>query len=151
EGRDARVLFGSPGSSQPIVLSSATNTLSDAIPGVTLNLLGTSVSPVTIGVARDPDSAAAALKSFADGYNSIADRIAELTKFDATTSTRGILLGDSTVEQLQFELSQLVNKIVPGAPRGFDRLSSVGITVTNGGELSFDEDRFQQQYAADPQ
>ncbi len=151
EGRDAKVLFGPPDSTQPLVLTSATNTLADAIPGVSLNLLAASDQPVTVNVARSADTPAAALKAFVDGYNAIADRITELTKFNSETNQRGLLLGDATVERIQSRLASLVTKRATNGSAGFDRLSSVGVTVSSGGKLSFDEDRFRAQYDANPQ
>lgn len=151
EGRDAKVLFGPPDAAQPLVLTSATNTITDAIPGVSLNLVSASEQPVTVSVARNADTPAAALRAFVEGYNAIVDRIAELTKFNSETNQRGLLLGDATVERIQSRLASLVTKRAANGVAGFDRLSSVGVTVASGGKLSFDEDRLRSQYDANPQ
>jgi len=150
EGRDAKVLFGPPDASQPLVLTSSTNTLVDAIPGVSLNLVSTSDQAVTVSVARSADTPAAALRAFVDGYNAIVARIDELTSFNSDTNQRGLLLGDATVERIQSRLASLATQRVTGAVAGFDRLSSVGVSVSSGGKLSFDEDRFRAQYDANP-
>src|SRR5205823_652680 len=62
---DATVIFGPTTTDTPLVLSSATNTLTDAIPGVRLDLVGLSGQSATVSISQDADSIARSLSLFA--------------------------------------------------------------------------------------
>ena len=51
------------------------NTVNSVIPGVTLNIVGTSASPVTVSLASDPTQLSSALQSFVDNYNTLHDAV----------------------------------------------------------------------------
>lgn len=150
DGRDATVIFGPADSANPLVLSSTTNTLSGVIPGVTLNLRGTSTSPVTVSVARDPAAISDALKAFVDAYNNIVDRISALTSFNADTNQRGLLLGDSTTSRVSARIASFISKSVSGTTGSLRRLSDVGVRFGSGGKLEFDQTRFDAAIERDP-
>jgi flagellar hook-associated protein 2 len=101
------------GSSQ----TSASNTVTSALPGISLNLLGaTGGSPVTINVGQPaPDTATITtnLQDFVTKYNSVLEdiksRLEEQPVPNAQTDadrTKGVLYGDSGLQRL---LSQLRN------------------------------------------
>lgn len=72
------------------------------------------------------------------------------TTSDGTTYRKGILLGDYSVGQIQDQLSAMIQTIVPQGGK-YRILSSIGMGVDDSGKLTFDEDKFNQAYADDPQ
>lgn len=151
EGRNATVVYGAPGAAQGIVLTSTSNTLSDAIPGVSLSLVSASETPVSIDITEDPSAAADAVKAFVDALNTVIDRIAEASRFNATTNQRGVLLGDSVASRISARLQQAISLVSPGATPGVDRLSAIGVRFGAGGKLTFDRARFEEVFARDPE
>ncbi len=150
EARDATVLFGSPEADAPLVLTSSTNTLEDAISGVRLELVGPSDQPVTITLTHDVESISADLSSFVSAFNSAISQIDDLTRFDPETESRAVLTGDSTVRRVRQRLVDLVNRTVSGLPPTMNRLSRVGITLSGGSSLQFDEQDFRAAIESDP-
>lgn len=148
--QNAAVFLGSSEVSDPVLLTSNTNTLANVVPGVTLNLAGASNNPVTVTVSQSADTAVNTLRSFVNNFNALTQRIAELTRFDPATNARGILLGDAAVSGMVAGLFNALQGPVSGAGR-YTLLSQVGLTVGANNQLSFDENRFREAYAADPQ
>jgi len=150
EARDAVVFFGGADSSAVMPIVSSTNTITKFIDGVTLNLTGTSSAPVTVTVARDADKVVESVKTFVKAFNDVVDRIKSLTKYDATTNTRGLLLGDGTISVVQNRLYGLLNATVAGADAGFTRLTSVGLYVGDGAKIELDENRLRKALTDNP-
>lgn len=149
EARNAVVLLGDGNSDTPLVITSSSNTLNDAVPGVRLDLVGVSEQPVTVTVSRDTDAIATDLASFVTAFNSVINKIAELTSYNADTETRAVLNGDTTASRIRYQLTNLTTRTVPGLPSTMNRLSQIGITFAAGGTLSFDETRFRQALDSD--
>lgn len=151
EAQDATVLFGPPDSSAPVVLRSSSNTLSEAIAGVRLELISASEDPVTVTVKKDTSSITKDLSSFVTAFNAVVTTLDSATSYDPETEARGILQADSTASRVRSSLFNLVNKTVSGQPTSYNRLSSVGITLKSGGSLSFDQQKFLEAMEKDPE
>lgn len=149
EARDAVVFFGGQESPDSIRIVSSTNTVTGFIQGLTLNLTGTSSDPVNVSVSRDVDKMVADVSTFVSVFNGAIGQISTLTKYDADTNTRGLLMGDQTVNTIQSRLYSMVTGTVADADPNYRRLSDVGLTIGDGAQLKFDEEKFRAAYAAD--
>lgn len=146
-----------------IDVESASNSVTDAVPGVTLDLNAVTSGNQTVTVATNTDSAEQAISDWVDAYNSLADTSTELTKFtsddasdtDSTTSstddgTTGPLIGDATVRNVQRQLQNALN-----GNSGSDQLQSlsqVGITTDPlTGKLKLDKDALHTAIEESPQ
>lgn len=147
--QDAAVLYGGQGSSNPLLITSSKNTLSNLINGVTINLVGATNTPVTLNVTQDPSAISTDLQNFTTDFNGIINSINTQTQFDTTTNTGGLLLGDATTQQIQEQLYNIVNTTVSGAGQ-YRSLADIGLTITDGAALSFDPNKFAAAFAADP-
>lgn len=129
--------------------SSAVNTITDAIQGVTLNLLKDS-SQSTITLASDPSVAQKAVQSFVDQYNSVKSFIADKLSYDPDTKKAGDLFGDSMLQGIQSRLRSMIgSEFYATDPK---LLSDVGIKVVDKeGTLSFDTAKFNDMLASNPQ
>lgn len=150
EARDAAVLLGPPDAENPLLLTSASNTLTDVIPGVRLELVGTSDQPVTVTVSKAPDGIVSGLSNFVAAFNMALSTIDKLTSYDAEAEERSILTGDSTARTVRQALVNLVNKQVAGSGTQFNRLSSIGITFSSS-SLKLDEDKLRRYLENDPE
>jgi len=120
-------------------ISSASNTVKGVIPGLTLNLQGTSSSPVTLSVAPDTSQASTAIEQFVSDYNTLISAVN--TQFTYTGGVgEGVLSGDSTVRTLQSDLLQSIDYTYKPASgtTTMPNLSSMGITMNSDGTLSVD-------------
>lgn len=149
EAQDAAVFFGDTGSAEPLLVTSSTNQLTNVIQGVTVNLQGVSDRPVTLNITRSADSVVTQLQTFTDTFNQMVDKISDLTKFDTTTNTRGLLLGDNTIQQIQSSMYDMLQTVVSSAGK-YRMLADVGLTLGDGAKLTFDADKFKAAYANDP-
>lgn len=117
------------------------NEVSDAISGVTFNLLSVGTSTVT--VTSNNDSIVENIKTFVDEFNKSLDSIRSVT------ATEGALNSDGGIRSIE---SFLVSKIfaqVSGVG-SFDSLLAIGITTGEdfdaaaGSKLSIDEDKLRE-------
>jgi flagellar hook-associated protein 2 len=127
-----------------LAVSSATNTLTDNIPGVTIKLLATTTtgygsgsevkSPLTMGISEDVTPAVKNVSDFVTAYNKLNKSLADLTKYDAATKTAGLFQGDSSVVGLQNILRNMLGSASLGATS--QRLSDVGVERQLDGSLT---------------
>jgi flagellar hook-associated protein 2 len=134
-----------------IAIRSSSNTVTDAIAGVTLSLAGTNVgAPTTVSVTQDAGPATTAVQTFITAYNALQTTITSLTKYDAANKQASILTGDSTVRLVQSQLRSLIGGSVSGAAAGVDTLSAIGITTQTDGTLALDTTKFNAALTSDP-
>jgi flagellar hook-associated protein 2 len=125
-----------------ISISSATNKLTDTIPGLTLQLSQVTTGPVEIDVSNDLDAARNNIKSFVDAYNSLNTTIATATRYDEATKVAGPLQGDSTAIGLQNALRGMMRSVTNSSP--YSRLSEIGIEIKSGGKLEINATKLDE-------
>lgn len=123
-----------------ISISSASNTVTGALPGITLNLLSANPNAVSLGVAPDTSAASTAINQFVSDYNTAIQDLNSQFTFSTSTNSEGPLATDSVVRNLQSELMQAVDyTYTPSSgTTTMPNLSSLGISVNNDGTLSVD-------------
>ena len=122
-----------------ISISKASNTISDAIDGVTLNLTKENTpATTTLTVARDTVGIQASVQSFVKAYNDLNKTVTDLTKYDAATKKASTLTGEATVRTVQDQMRAAFNTALPTAGGGFTALSDIGITFQKDGTLKLD-------------
>lgn len=122
-----------------ISISKSSNTITDAIEGVTLNLLKANTpATTTLTVARDTAGTQAAVQSFVNAYNSLNKTLTDLSRYDAATNKSSILTGDATVRSVQTQLRRVFNTALPTAGGGLTALADVGISFQKDGTLKLD-------------
>ncbi|MDA8589774.1 flagellar filament capping protein FliD [Luminiphilus sp.] len=131
-------------------VSSASNTVTDVIDGVTLNLLSATSSAITIDVKTDTDTIVADVQAFVDKYNAYASLFKDLTKYDATTGTAGALQGDSTARSVMSQIRSELGKSVAGLTGSYTSLADLGISIDKSGVMTFTQSTFKTAFAAAP-
>jgi flagellar hook-associated protein 2 len=146
-----------------ITLERNTNTITDAIEGMTLNLKGTTAgSSVSVSVADDTDNTLKVVKDFVEQYNSTVSFVTEKLSVgnpSSETNVAGALSGDSTLMRLQSSLRQMLSggvEIQKGDPsdlnetQKFDFIGSLGISVDRYGKASIDETKLKEVITKEP-
>ena len=120
----------------------ATNTVSDALTGVTLNLKATTSSPATLTLAQAESSAKPKLDALVKAYNDLQSFYKTQSQASADASTRGVLNSDFAVGSMMREI--LTGLMMPmtgvsgAALTGQTDLSALGIKLQDNGQLSVD-------------
>jgi flagellar hook-associated protein 2 len=133
-------------------IHSASNTVSNAIEGVTLTLKAPTEegSTVLLGVERDDAAIQDSAKKFVDAYNSLAGTIKSLSRYDVATGAAGTLLGDSMLRNIESQVRKLISSPVSGVNGNYNTLASLGITTQADGKLKLDTVRFNAALEANP-
>ena len=124
-----------------LAVSSASNTLSDTIQGVTLTLKQVTTSPVEVTVGPDTATMRKAVDDFTKAYNDLNTYITDQSKYDPEKKVAGKLQGDAATRTLQGQLRSLV-QATSGASGTFARLSAAGIEMQRNGSLTVNSTRF---------
>ena len=132
-----------------VPLTSASNTVTGAIPGVTLNLLSASPGQtVNLGVQSDASAVSTAINQLVTDYNTAIGLVtsqfnvsSSTNSSGAVTSSEGVLASDPTVVNLQSDLEQAINYLYTpptGTTTSVSSLGDLGITANTDGTLSVD-------------
>ncbi|MCX7982227.1 MAG: flagellar filament capping protein FliD [Syntrophales bacterium] len=121
-----------------VEVTSSSNTITDVINGVTLNLLKADPeTEITVSVERDLDAIISKVNDFVSAYNEVASYIRNQTSYDqANRKTGGVLFADGTLLSVKNELSSLLVGQVWGVNSSFSTLGLIGISVDKYGQLS---------------
>jgi len=132
-----------------LAITSGSNNVTDAIQGVTLALAKVGTTSVTIG--RDPTAAQQGAQAFVKAYNDLNTMLHDLTRFDATGSSSGALVGDSAARTIQSQLRNALSSALAGGNSNTLRvLSQVGMSFQKDGSLTLDNGKLAQMLTTDP-
>ena len=121
-----------------LAVTSKTNTFTDVIDGVTLNVGKVSTSAVQLRIGSDTDSMKKAITDFVKAYNDINTYLSQQTKFDPDTETAGTLQGDRATLSLQSQLRTALTQ-ASGASSTFRSLSDLGLEVQRSGSITVND------------
>ena len=147
--QDASIYLGDS-SEGGILITSSSNTISDVVDGLTLTLTSTDDDPVTITVDHDVESMISVLDGLVEDYNSLLNRIDEISSFNPDTETKGILFADGTLRTVENRVFRAFTGPVPGASGLYTRLSQIGVKYADG-RLTFDQEKFREAYESSPE
>ena len=130
-------------------ITSASNTVTSAISGVTLNLTGTGSS--SLSVAYNSSSIQSAIQGFVNAYNTVNSTINTLTAYDPSTKSAGPLLGDFATLSVQSGLRGILSQPLAGlGNKSITSLGQLGISFQKDGSLAFDTTAFASAAASNP-
>ncbi|RAX16972.1 flagellar hook-associated protein [Pseudarthrobacter sp. AG30] len=146
--QDAEIQLWS-GLATPQSITSATNTFTDLLPGVSVTVKEASATPVTVTVARDDAQIGKLASDLVSGLNGVLAFVSarSAVSTSGTTTSAGIFTGDSTVRDVSQNLLSAASMPVGIPPRS---PSEIGISITKAGTMEFDQDKFAAALAADP-
>jgi flagellar hook-associated protein 2 len=126
-----------------LAVTSATNTVSGAIPGVSLNLLQASGS-TTLTVANDTSAFVTSVQSFVNAFNTAMGTLNQLTAFNpgsnGASGQSGPLIGNAGIQTLRTQLLNLISGQGVGTTPGsaYASLGAVGVSLAQDGTLVLD-------------
>ena len=128
-----------------ISISKASNKVTDAIEGVTIDLLKANPgSTTTLNLAHDTANTQSAVTSFVKAFNELNKTIVDLSKYDATTKQASILTGDSTVRSIQTSLRNEMLNPLTTAGGGLELLTEIGVSFQSDGTLKLDQEKLSK-------
>ena len=137
-----------------VTVTRSSNTISDAIEGVTFTLKGEHPNgpPTTTKVTVTTDTTATAekVKEFVDAYNAVVDFVKKQNELNEDGGAKGPLFGDVTLRQVRHTLRGLVGASVATGNAKYSLLSQAGIKSDTDGKLTFSASDFGDALADDP-
>ena len=133
-----------------LVTTSASNTITDAVPGMSLVLKQTGTSRVE--VKTDPAGSRTAVDNFVKAYNAALKAIGTATTYNAETKTPSSLTGDAQMRGAASQLRNVMNDLLGGlAEQGLDA-KTLGLQTQGypnpDGTLVLDATKFNEAMAA---
>jgi flagellar hook-associated protein 2 len=143
---DAQLVMGGA------TITRSSNTISDLLPGVTLNLMkATAVdAPATsVTVARDLPGMTKNVQALVDGLNAVINSVKTQSAYNATTKKGGPLSGDGGARGISDSILDMVSG---AAGSGLTKvLSQMGIQTTRDGTLTLDTSVLGTAMGSDPE
>lgn len=129
--------------------TSASNVVSNAISGVTLNLQQASAAntPTTLTVSPDTSAVQASIDKFVTAVNGVLSSIKTLTAYDPSTQTAGPLNGNATLQAFQNQLQNILGKVTSGSG-GVKSLTDLGISAGVDGSYATDDTKLGNALSA---
>ncbi len=131
-----------------VPMERATNTVSGAIPGVTLALNAPTSSDLTITVATDAQGLKDKLGEFVDAYNAVVNKIHTEAGYGSLKASNPVLAGDSSLRSISRRLGDTVLKGIGGAFE--DSLAAIGVRFNKDGTLQLKQSELTDAVARDP-
>lgn len=131
-------------------VSSASNTLTDVIEGITLNVSNTTSSTATIVVKRDLAAMNKAISDFVTAYGDLTTYLDQQTSYDAVNKKGQPLQGDRVALSLRSQVREAViaatsaTTTFSGQVGQGSRLADIGITLQRDGKLAIDQTKLDK-------
>ncbi|MDN8616645.1 flagellar filament capping protein FliD [Variovorax ginsengisoli] len=125
-----------------IAITSASNTVKEAIQGSTLTLVNTGTTGLSM--KANTTSVTGAINDFVKAYNSLQSTATTLTAYDADTKTGAALMGDSTLRNLQTRIRQALTTPQAGGTDDFKVLTEIGVSFQKDGTLAVDSTKLDK-------
>jgi flagellar hook-associated protein 2 len=125
--------------------TSSSNTVSDALPGVTLTLTGKSAAdtPATLTVSTNTKTIESNVAAFVSAYNTLAGTFSQLGGYDSTTGTAGPMMGNALLSSIQNGMRNAMYGVVNTGSSTYNSLASIGITTNQDGTISLNSSKLQ--------
>lgn len=128
-----------------IKISKGSNSVSDAIDGVTLKLAQADKDKtVNLTVSRDNSEAKKAVEELVKAYNDLTTTLKDMTAYNADEKTASVLTGDSAVRSIQTALKGMLSQSIAGGEQGYRMLADVGVTPNKEGLLEIDSSKLDE-------
>ncbi len=126
-----------------IDVTSGSNSVTDVLPGITLNLLNEGFGTAKLAVNRDGSAMADKVQAVVTAYNALDTWFGRQTG----TAAGAVLSGDSTVRQVQTKLSSTVT--LDYGTGSLSGLNAVGISLDKDGLMHFNSSTFTSALGTD--
>ncbi len=126
-----------------IAMTRTSNTVTDAIQGVTLNLSAEETGAVTmVTIEHSGDQAQKAMQSFADAWNKMVDFVKTQQTAPKSGAAAPALYNDAFVRTVSGTLSRTLLQTIGGAAADLSTAGLAGLSLDQTGKLTFDSTKF---------
>ncbi|MDR1382835.1 MAG: flagellar filament capping protein FliD [Planctomycetaceae bacterium] len=163
EAHDAVLLYGDISSKNNVVITSNQNIIKDIVPGINVEIKGSSLSPITVSTQGSSAEIKTSIKTYIENINKFLEKYHEATYYNPNdTENVGPLYTDSTARSLYNELMSMLTSRIE-TKGGVQSLMQLGIKVTTNNQdtpdnpyddirfLEFDEETFDTLYKENPE
>ena len=131
-------------------ITSPTDSVTEAIQGVTLNL--TKIGSTSLSITQDSDTVKKNVNSFVSAYNELNKALKDMTaytpsKVKGQKGTGGPLVGDSTTRTIQDSIRRTLTASLEGLSNSSISLSSIGVAFQKDGSLALDSTKLDKALA----
>lgn len=141
---DAQITYNGVSITRP------TNTINDVVSGVTLELLNNSQEEINVSISMNNNSILEEIKLFVENYNTLTQKLDELTKYDEDTKIAGIFNNISDIKYIKSSLNRALS-----TTRWVDNVNEsivgYGLSFNDSGLLTLDESKLQSALSNDIQ
>lgn len=130
-----------------VAVSKDSNSISDVIQGVTINLKTKNTSPTTLTVAHDTASISNSISGFVKAYNDLSKTLKDISAYDPKTKVGAVLQGDGTIRTIQSQLRDVLGTSVVGASGTLNTLSQIGVSFQKDGLIALDNTKLNSAMA----
>lgn len=142
--RNARLTYNG------IALERRSNSITDLVPGVVLDLNAVTQEPATVGVIEDASFAKGELAAYLGKLNGLIGAVKTATRRGVNGESGGPLAGDVTMGAILRQLSSLTTTPIQGVGEAPVYLGSYGVQTERDGTFSIDSSKFAAAFAANP-
>lgn len=145
--QDSIVYLGDP-QNGGMQITNSTNTLTNLIDGVTLELNQTHKTgdaPLRINVGVDNTETQAQVNTFVESYNKLVTALGALTASGSSSTDRGAFAGDASITSLRRELNEMLRTSIDGLD-----ITQFGLSADKDGKLTLDSDKLKEKLTDDP-
>jgi flagellar hook-associated protein 2 len=140
-GRDAQLSING------LAITSAGNTVSNVVDGVTLALRNTTDSAATVSVSANEGAVRTAIDDLVESYNRFVGIANQLTDYNPETGVAGTLQGDFTARSVINQVRAALSGSAQGFDGAFSSLAEIGITTQADGTLQVDDATLSAAFA----
>jgi flagellar hook-associated protein 2 len=120
-------------------ISSSTNAVQDAIPGVTLDLYSPTTGSAMLNLTRDTSGVAGKVQAMVTSYNDAITMLGVVSDPKSTVDTYGAtLVGNSIVSTVKSQIRSLVMGNSNSPSGSMTALRDIGVTIDQTGKLQID-------------
>lgn len=138
-----------------VAIENSSNTISDALEDITLNLNDVTSGNQTLTITQDNTKAQTAVKDWVTAYNALQDTFSSLTKYtavdpgaDAQSTNNGALIGDTTLRTIQTQLKSILSNTLSSS--SYKTLAQIGVTSDpSTGQLEIDDKKLTEALKKD--
>jgi len=131
-------------------ISSADNTLSDAIEGVTINLLAETTTTARVAVSEDSSQISSAVRGVVEGFNEMISTLNDLGRSNTDSGEIGTLAGDAMLRSFTSQVRNILTSPVAGLDGGVRALADIGIRTQLDGTMQIDTARLNAAISENP-
>jgi flagellar hook-associated protein 2 len=127
-----------------ISITRASNSVSDLIIGVTINLLKDAGS-ANVSISQNTTAISDEMSNLATSYNTLTKQLDDMTLADLDNGKVGIFNGDNTIKSIKREITKMLTSMNSDG----NSLAQYGIGLSENGTMTFTKSEFDTKMSSD--